>query len=154
MEEQDQAVQQFIRWLEGYASGINRLQEKTFDVSPVLDSAVLGNMVLGVCRNSPDLAFETAAARLFNTLKPVRERESSELIEIEQGDAKVALRSATLRRVQRRLRELGHYSGGIDGIYGGGTRQAIRAFQEAEGLPTSGLPDANTVLRLLLSDAQ
>lgn len=54
-----------------------------------------------------------------------------------------------VRRIQGRLEELGHYRGPIDGIYGGGTEVAVRAFQEeADDLSVDGLvgPDTWDVL--------
>ncbi len=48
----------------------------------------------------------------------------------------------TAVQVQSRLSGLGYYRGAIDGIVGGGTRRAIRAFQIDYGLPVSGRIDA------------
>ncbi len=45
-------------------------------------------------------------------------------------------------QVQSRLSGLGYYRGAIDGIIGGGTRRAIRAFQIDHGLPVSGRIDS------------
>lgn len=47
-------------------------------------------------------------------------------------------RSDTIR-VQRFLRERGYYSAGIDGVIGPFTRDAVRAFQEDQGLFPDGL---------------
>jgi peptidoglycan hydrolase-like protein with peptidoglycan-binding domain len=46
--------------------------------------------------------------------------------------------------VQKRLAAHGFYNGNFDGIYGGGTREAVRAFQKANGLRPSGNVDAAT----------
>ena len=40
--------------------------------------------------------------------------------------------------VQGRLRELGYYHGGVDGVWGAGTQQAVAAFQQGRGLEPSG----------------
>lgn len=45
-----------------------------------------------------------------------------------------------LRRVQQRLRELGHYNSAVDGIYGSRTRRAILHFEASEGRQLTGLP--------------
>ena len=42
------------------------------------------------------------------------------------------------RRLQRALRERGHYAGLIDGIFGAQTRAAISAFQEESGAQATG----------------
>ena len=36
-------------------------------------------------------------------------------------------------QLQGRLRDLGHYTGPLDGKFGGGTEIAVRKFQSAEG---------------------
>jgi hypothetical protein len=51
-------------------------------------------------------------------------------------------------KVQSELARRGYYHGPIDGVIGTGSRQAIRGFQEAKGLPVTGLIDPN-VLRAL-----
>jgi Putative peptidoglycan binding domain len=43
--------------------------------------------------------------------------------------------------VQTDLARRGYYHGPIDGVIGSGSRDAIRAFQEARGLPATGLID-------------
>jgi peptidoglycan hydrolase-like protein with peptidoglycan-binding domain len=43
--------------------------------------------------------------------------------------------------VQSNLAQLGYYHGPIDGEIGSGSRQAIRAFQAAQGLPVTGMID-------------
>ena len=46
--------------------------------------------------------------------------------------------------LQTDLQTLGYYSGSIDGIYGPQTLAAVEEFQEANGLPVTGLPDPAT----------
>jgi peptidoglycan hydrolase-like protein with peptidoglycan-binding domain len=48
------------------------------------------------------------------------------------------LSAAERRDIQRALRDLDLYGRGIDGIFGRGTRQAIRGFQSAAGRPQTG----------------
>lgn len=49
-----------------------------------------------------------------------------------------------IERVQRRLAELGLYKGSIDGIAGGQTDKAIRAFQRLNGLNPDGIVGPKT----------
>lgn len=44
--------------------------------------------------------------------------------------------------LQTLLNGLGYDSGGVDGLFGSGTRRAVRAFQAAENLPADGFPTA------------
>lgn len=53
-----------------------------------------------------------------------------------------------IRTVQRRLQELGLYNGGIDGVAGPGTRQAVQAFQRSRQLPATGDLDLQTMRQL------
>ncbi len=45
-----------------------------------------------------------------------------------------------IRKIQRSLAQLGYGSGPADGVLGGRTRSAIRAFQRNIGLPVDGRP--------------
>ena len=53
--------------------------------------------------------------------------------------------------LQARLKELGYYTGKIDGDFGNGTYNAVRAFQQKAGLKKTGIADQDT--QLLLHDA-
>jgi len=54
-------------------------------------------------------------------------------------------------RLQRRLKCLEYYYSSLDGNYGNGTENAVRAFQKRNGLEQSGIAGADT-LRLLFSE--
>lgn len=58
-------------------------------------------------------------------------------------------RGDEVSQLQQALVDAGHTpSGGVDGIFGPGTEAALRAFQEAAGLPVTGEVDAMTAARL------
>lgn len=44
-----------------------------------------------------------------------------------------------VKEVQRRLKQWGYYSGGVDGVFGAGTRAAVIAFQKKNGLTADGV---------------
>jgi peptidoglycan hydrolase-like protein with peptidoglycan-binding domain len=50
--------------------------------------------------------------------------------------------------LQVALRAFGLYQGEIDGVAGGGTVAAVRAFQRRHGIPASGLADRRTRVAL------
>ncbi|MEZ5842200.1 MAG: lytic murein transglycosylase [Hyphomicrobiaceae bacterium] len=60
------------------------------------------------------------------------------------------------KEMQRHLVGLGYDVGGIDGIMGNGTRDAIRAYQAGSGLAEDGHPDRDLLerLRVDMSDSQ
>ena len=53
--------------------------------------------------------------------------------------------------LQTRLKELGYYDGGIDGDFGSGTKAAVEAFQQVNGLEADGIAGQKT-LALLYSE--
>lgn len=53
-----------------------------------------------------------------------------------------------VRQVQQRLKELGFYSGNVDGVFGTQTFEAIRNFQQANGLTADGIAGEATFSRL------
>ncbi len=54
-------------------------------------------------------------------------------------------------QVQRRLARAGYYHGAIDGVIGGGTRGAIRAYERSHGLPVDGVIDDDLLATMGLS---
>ena len=53
------------------------------------------------------------------------------------------------RTLQEGLTTLGFDTGGMDGVLGRRTRQAIRDYQKARGLPADGFPTASLLTRIL-----
>ena len=50
--------------------------------------------------------------------------------------------------IQRKLKKMGYLDGSVDGIYGGDTASAVKAFQDDEGLSTTGMVDGDTLARI------
>ena len=59
-----------------------------------------------------------------------------------------------VKKVQKRLKKLGYYSGSIDGDYGNGTKSAVKAFQKRNGLDANGKVNSKTLSKLNSSDAK
>lgn len=51
---------------------------------------------------------------------------------------------STVRTIQTKLKRWGYYTGAVDGIFGSGTRQAVRYFQSRNGLSVDGIVGAKT----------
>ncbi len=62
-------------------------------------------------------------------------------------------RGEEVRQIQRKLRELGFYSGSVDGIYGTATKNAVTAFQKSCGIKADGIAGPTTLLYLGLSSS-
>jgi Putative peptidoglycan binding domain len=58
-----------------------------------------------------------------------------------------------VRQIQEKLTEASLYLGPLDGVFGGGTETAVRAFQRRENLPVTGSVDAATWQRLFPGQA-
>lgn len=59
---------------------------------------------------------------------------------------------SSISRIQAELASAGHYNGAIDGIAGPQTQQAIKSYQEANGLPVNGILTADTLASMGLGD--
>ena len=53
-------------------------------------------------------------------------------------------RGAGVQLLQLGLSRAGYQTGRLDGNFGRGTEEALRQFQEAQGLPVTGTSDAAT----------
>ncbi len=53
-----------------------------------------------------------------------------------------------VRSIQKKLKELGYYNGGVDGIYGSKTQSAVRSFQRNVGITADGIAGKTTLLYL------
>ena len=59
-----------------------------------------------------------------------------------------------VKSVQKRLKELGYYTGSVDGNYGTGSMNAVKAFQSKHGLTADGLAGTKTYKILFSDDAK
>lgn len=57
-------------------------------------------------------------------------------------------RGNEVRKIQTKLKQLGHYKGSIDGIYGSDTQKAVISFQKSCGLKADGIAGPKTLLYL------
>lgn len=59
-----------------------------------------------------------------------------------------------VRQMQARLKELGYYTGEVDGSFGGGTEEAVRLFQRQNQLDVDGIAAKMTFAALYREDAK
>lgn len=69
-------------------------------------------------------------------------------------NSQIAMTATTnqILSVQQRLKEMGYYTGSVDGIYGEATRQAVLKFQGDYGIPQTGNIGERTLEMLGLQD--
>ena len=65
--------------------------------------------------------------------------------------SKMGSRSEEVKSIQRVLKSKGYYSGGIDGIFGTKTKNAVIAFQKDNGLKADGIVGEKTLKALGIS---
>ncbi len=110
--------------------------------------------------NATGTATVALQQRLFSTSAPYYEPETAtpapapddELeqayIRLAQGDS-----GTRVRNLQRRLKELGYYTGSIDGNFGSSTATAVKRFQRAIGVNVTGVATIAVQQRLYASNA-
>ena len=59
--------------------------------------------------------------------------------------SKLGSRGDEVRKIQKKLKELGYYKGTVDGIYGTATKKAVTAFQKGCGITADGIAGAKTL---------
>ena len=67
---------------------------------------------------------------------------------------KTGVKGDEVTRLQKRLKELGFYTGGVDGQFGPGTQEAVIRFQEQHGLTADGIAGETTRTALYAQAAQ
>lgn len=79
------------------------------------------------------------------------------VVTVKTGDSsistlsKMGSRGEEVRRIQQKLKNLGYYTGGVDGIYGSQTQSAVRKFQRDNGLAVDGIAGPKTLSYLGIS---
>jgi len=68
-----------------------------------------------------------------------------------QALSKVGSRGAEVTSIQTRLKDWGYYKGSIDGIYGTQTRDAVKFFQQKNGLTADGVAGPATLGKIGLA---
>ena len=61
---------------------------------------------------------------------------------------------SSVKKVQKRLKKLGYYTGSADGDYGPGTKTAVKNFQKRNGLTANGKVNKKTLAKLNSSSAK
>ncbi len=62
-------------------------------------------------------------------------------------------RGDEVRNIQKKLKQLGYYTGTVDGIYGTGTKSAVIKFQKNCGIAADGIAGPKTLLYLGLDSS-
>jgi hypothetical protein len=137
-------------WLTGYMTAFNRFEPNTYDVVSIMDIAPLLQIITGVCEKNPNLPMENVARDVLKRLDGTRAATETPLVEAKSGGKSVQVRKATLAAMQAKLSAQGMFKGSADGTFGPATEAALKQYQTAQKLPVTGIPDAPTMIRLLV----
>ena len=67
--------------------------------------------------------------------------------------SRLGSRGDEVRSIQKKLKELGYYTGSVDGIYGTNTQKAVLSFQRNCGIAADGIAGPKTLLYLGLGSS-
>jgi len=137
-------------WLMGYLSAMDRIQPNTYDVTPVQAPDAVTNMVVALCQKDANAPVETVAYVLFHTLAPAALSAETPEVRVAANGQMTTLRKDTLIAVQKYLIAEKYLQGDADGSFGATTQAALVDFQKKQNLPQTGLPDALTIVRILV----
>ncbi|MDT7934862.1 MAG: peptidoglycan-binding domain-containing protein [Sphingomonadaceae bacterium] len=142
------ALSPMLSWVAGYLTAANRYEPATYDLIAWQDELYLVNSIGGFCAKNPQasLAFMTRA--MIRSLGPGRISAASPVVSVAIAGREQKLYATVVDSAKRRLARAGLYRGPIDGRADAGFIAAITAFQRAESLPATGLPDQETLFRL------
>ncbi len=98
-------------------------------------------------RQTQDLLYSGSAQPKYVSVQDAAEQE--EYLLLKRGAS-----GLDVRKLQGRLAELGYYAGGVDGIYGETTVDAVKAFQRNNGLSGDGQAGAQTQSKLYSTSAR
>jgi len=143
------AADLFAGWVDGYLSAANQNRPDTFDLTPWQTSGLLLALLGRYCESYPEDRFEIAVNNMITALHPQRLTVRSDTILAGSEDKGAPIYREIMVRVQQSLKDQGYYSGPLDGNYGKSMHTALSDFQKKNGVTVTGLPDQESLFRLL-----
>lgn len=144
----------YMGWIDGYISAANQFTKDTYDLVPWGNTIFLATLLESHCKKNPEQLFYVAVNKLAAALLKQRLRTQSELIGTSYRGKKTYIYKSILREVQGYLKKEKLYSSEPDGEFGPGTAKALEAYQKANGLAVTGLPDQITLYKIFTSLAK
>ncbi len=148
-EQKRDAILVYSSWMSGYVSSLNRVTTSAYEVMPILTESDVLAVLLTQCRRQPEMLVETVAFNIVEELaKAAALTAETPVAELDVDGKTRRFREGTLVLVNAKLA-----AAGFEQDEGTTVPQesALRAYQEKNDLPESGVLDLATLLRLLLS---
>ncbi|HPJ02125.1 MAG TPA: peptidoglycan-binding protein [Candidatus Limiplasma sp.] len=126
--------------------------------------AILALLIIGIAVMLPGTldAYNTLNMERSATPTPTADTSSMLYVTIDPNNTpaptatvlKRGMQNDTVKKMQQALKDLGYYSGVVDGQFGDGTASAVMLFQAQHGLSDDGLAGTDTLTLLYSSGAQ
>lgn len=110
-----------------------------------METSVLKNVWRGVWRVVVIVLLNVMVIALVTGQLPGRSPSESESVETL---SRYGSQGTEVRQIQTRLRDLGFYTGSVDGIFGSMTQNAVISFQKDRGLTADGIAGPKTLSAL------
>ncbi len=125
----------------------------TFNTSATLKEGSSGTQVKYLQYNLNGLGYNAGSADGkfgANTKKAVRQYQTASNLGVDgiTGPKTLSSIKSKVTGIQNNLQKLNYYSGSIDGIYGSGTKSAVKNFQSKYKLTANGIADSKTISTL------
>lgn len=145
--EQPESAGVALVWLTGYLSAANAFLDDTYDLVTWQNDGILANILAARCAQNPDRPIAAAANEVVQALGGSRLKSAEQPERVTVGERETVLYPTVIRQLQQALKDNGQ-SIVVDGDFGPGTSNAIKAYQASKGIPQSGFPDAITMIGL------
>jgi hypothetical protein len=145
VETDEEARIAYAEWVSGYLTALNRGEENTFDISYVASNLEVTALLGRVCSTRPEVRVEAALSGLTDLMRTSRVEKETELVRLSLGETSIMVRQSILDQFMQKLVEDGYLD--APRTFDNTARDAVVAFQQANNLPVSGLPDFNTLIR-------
>ncbi len=103
--------------------------------------------------NANGVVDESTAKKIYSTSALPKEEEEEDEPVIPNDTLELGESGAAVKSLQTRLKELGYYTGTVDGDFDVSTYNAVKAFQSRNGLTVDGKAGKYTLARLYSDDA-
>ena len=137
--------------------------DETATLIPEQSTAITSEAVMALQRDLTELGYYTGpidgvyGSATFEAVKALQTDLGVQPVDGKYGpvthdalaEAKGGAATAFATEVQTMLATLGYYTGSVDGIYGAGTAEAVKAFQTDAGLTADGIVGPDTLEALV-----
>lgn len=135
-------------WIGGYLTAANAYEPDTFDLTPWQPVELATAQITVACKQQEKATIAAVTASYVQYLKAGRLTENSPLIRLRAGDRAMFIYRVVLDDIRARLEANGASITDPEGEYGNSFGKAVLAYQSANQLPETGLPDTRTLTRL------